>query len=237
MKLIVQWCEKHKDEETWAYDYDAPTSMTLLELPHALRRHRRSHRRRIQIQNPRRHLPEVKPKECGLMEKAPELEKFENVAGWERSDSFEAVYGDVEQEDHVSLEEKSAKDPSTCLHQKHLRPMPITAFSTENTSLLPPNLQKSQCTVHDEPNENQNEWISRKGNLLPYLVSYFRWKMYPDMRMESLIWLQTLLSGLPMGMVIGGLVERKLNTFQCIWRIKVVKKPENKDSSTNMQHD
>ncbi|PIC13156.1 hypothetical protein B9Z55_028007 [Caenorhabditis nigoni] len=50
-------------------------------LPHALRRHRRSHRRRIQIQNPR------------------QLEKFENVAGWERSDSFEAVYGDVEQAD------------------------------------------------------------------------------------------------------------------------------------------
>ncbi|CAL2030982.1 unnamed protein product [Caenorhabditis brenneri] len=47
------------------------------------------------------------------------------------------------------------------------------------------------------------------GNLLPYLVSYFRWKMYPDMRTGQLIWLQTLLSGLPMGMVIGGLVERK----------------------------
>uniref|UniRef100_A0A8R1HYM3 Major facilitator superfamily (MFS) profile domain-containing protein n=1 Tax=Caenorhabditis japonica TaxID=281687 RepID=A0A8R1HYM3_CAEJA len=46
------------------------------------------------------------------------------------------------------------------------------------------------------------------GNLLPYLVSYFRWKLYPDMRTGQLIWLQTLLSGLPMGMVIGGLVER-----------------------------
>ncbi|PIC13106.1 hypothetical protein B9Z55_027981 [Caenorhabditis nigoni] len=124
--------------------------LLLSTLPHARRRHRRSHRRRIQIQNPRRHHPEVKPKECGLLEKAPELEKFENVAGWERSDSFEAVYGD--------LEEKSAKDPSTCRLQKHFQLMPVTAFSAENT-------------------------------------------------------------------------------FQCISLTKVVKKPENGDSFTSMQHD
>ncbi|CAI5440789.1 unnamed protein product [Caenorhabditis angaria] len=48
------------------------------------------------------------------------------------------------------------------------------------------------------------------GNLLPYLVSYFRWKIDPTMRNGQMIWLQTLLSGLPMGMVIGGIVERKL---------------------------
>ncbi|UMM39388.1 hypothetical protein L5515_016471 [Caenorhabditis briggsae] len=44
-------------------------------------------------------LQEVKSKESGPLKKAPELEKLENVAGWERSDSFEAVYGDVEQAD------------------------------------------------------------------------------------------------------------------------------------------
>ncbi|UMM22219.1 hypothetical protein L5515_003545 [Caenorhabditis briggsae] len=29
MKLIVEWCEHHKDEEIWAYDYDAPIGMSL----------------------------------------------------------------------------------------------------------------------------------------------------------------------------------------------------------------
>ncbi|PIC42218.1 hypothetical protein B9Z55_009367 [Caenorhabditis nigoni] len=29
MKLIVEWCEHHKDEEIWAYNYDAPIGMVL----------------------------------------------------------------------------------------------------------------------------------------------------------------------------------------------------------------
>lgn len=32
------------------------------------------------------------------------------------------------------------------------------------------------------------------GNMLPYMVSYFRWKVDPSMRFGQLIWLQTLMS-------------------------------------------
>ncbi|CAD6191732.1 unnamed protein product [Caenorhabditis auriculariae] len=48
------------------------------------------------------------------------------------------------------------------------------------------------------------------GNMLPYMVSYFRWKINPSMTSGSLIWLQTLMSGFPMGMVVGGVLERSL---------------------------
>ncbi|CAB3405188.1 unnamed protein product [Caenorhabditis bovis] len=49
------------------------------------------------------------------------------------------------------------------------------------------------------------------GNILPYMLSYYRWKTNPNMTAGTMFWLQTLLSGLPMGMVIGGLVERCCN--------------------------
>ncbi|KAL6735129.1 hypothetical protein Aduo_005601 [Ancylostoma duodenale] len=48
------------------------------------------------------------------------------------------------------------------------------------------------------------------GNLLPYMVSYFRWKVDPNMGFGRLIWLQTLMSGVPFAMLIGGVLERKL---------------------------
>ncbi|KAK6734301.1 hypothetical protein RB195_017840 [Necator americanus] len=48
------------------------------------------------------------------------------------------------------------------------------------------------------------------GNLLPYMVSYFRWKVDPTMGFGRLIWLQTLMSGIPFAMLMGGVLERKI---------------------------
>ncbi|VDO50502.1 unnamed protein product [Haemonchus placei] len=48
------------------------------------------------------------------------------------------------------------------------------------------------------------------GNLLPYMVSYFRWRIDPTMRFGQLIWLQTLMSGVPFAMLMGGVLERRL---------------------------
>ncbi|KAI1727709.1 major facilitator superfamily domain-containing protein [Ditylenchus destructor] len=48
------------------------------------------------------------------------------------------------------------------------------------------------------------------GNLLPYLVSYLRWKVNPTQSQGSLIWLQSLIAGLPCAMLTGGFVEKKL---------------------------
>ncbi|WKX96497.1 hypothetical protein Q1695_012717 [Nippostrongylus brasiliensis] len=47
------------------------------------------------------------------------------------------------------------------------------------------------------------------GNLLPYMVSYFRWKQDPTMGFGQLIWLQTLMSGVPFAMLMGGVLERR----------------------------
>lgn len=47
------------------------------------------------------------------------------------------------------------------------------------------------------------------GNMLPYMVSYFRWKVDPSMRFGQLIWLQTLMSGVPFAMLLGGVMERR----------------------------
>ncbi|KAJ1349179.1 hypothetical protein KIN20_004650 [Parelaphostrongylus tenuis] len=41
------------------------------------------------------------------------------------------------------------------------------------------------------------------------MVSYFRWKSDPHMTLGRLIWLQTLSSGLPFAMLIGGILERR----------------------------
>ncbi|CAI4232862.1 unnamed protein product [Auanema sp. JU1783] len=48
------------------------------------------------------------------------------------------------------------------------------------------------------------------GNMLPYMVSYLRWKVDPTMKAGSMIWLQTLLSGVPFAMIAGGVLERRM---------------------------
>uniref|UniRef100_A0A914YZN0 Major facilitator superfamily (MFS) profile domain-containing protein n=1 Tax=Panagrolaimus superbus TaxID=310955 RepID=A0A914YZN0_9BILA len=48
------------------------------------------------------------------------------------------------------------------------------------------------------------------GNLLPYLVSYLRWKVDPDQTNGSMIWLQSFMTGVPCSMLLGGYLERKI---------------------------
>uniref|UniRef100_A0A914CCA0 Major facilitator superfamily (MFS) profile domain-containing protein n=1 Tax=Acrobeloides nanus TaxID=290746 RepID=A0A914CCA0_9BILA len=48
------------------------------------------------------------------------------------------------------------------------------------------------------------------GNILPYLVSYLRWKVDPNQTNGSMIWLQSLMNGIPFSMVLGGYLERKI---------------------------
>ncbi|KAK0395985.1 hypothetical protein QR680_001519 [Steinernema hermaphroditum] len=48
------------------------------------------------------------------------------------------------------------------------------------------------------------------GNMLPYLVSYLRWKVNPDLDNGSMIWIQSFMSGLPGAMIVGGIIERKV---------------------------
>jgi OFA family oxalate/formate antiporter-like MFS transporter len=48
------------------------------------------------------------------------------------------------------------------------------------------------------------------GNLLPYLVSYLRWKVDPDQTNGSMIWLQAFMTGVPCSMLLGGFLERKI---------------------------
>ncbi|CAJ0581832.1 unnamed protein product, partial [Mesorhabditis spiculigera] len=49
------------------------------------------------------------------------------------------------------------------------------------------------------------------GNLLPYLVSYIRWQIDPNKTSGDMIWLQTVMNGIPFAMIVGGFLERKLN--------------------------
>uniref|UniRef100_A0AC34QMX0 Major facilitator superfamily (MFS) profile domain-containing protein n=1 Tax=Panagrolaimus sp. JU765 TaxID=591449 RepID=A0AC34QMX0_9BILA len=48
------------------------------------------------------------------------------------------------------------------------------------------------------------------GNILPYLVSYLRWKVDPHQTNGSMIWLQSFMSGIPFAALFGGYLERKL---------------------------
>ncbi|KAE9547167.1 hypothetical protein FO519_009622 [Halicephalobus sp. NKZ332] len=48
------------------------------------------------------------------------------------------------------------------------------------------------------------------GNLLPYLVSYLRWKVNPYQTNGSMIWLQSFMSGIPFSMLLGGYLEKKI---------------------------
>ncbi|KAI6172149.1 hypothetical protein M3Y98_00941100 [Aphelenchoides besseyi] len=47
------------------------------------------------------------------------------------------------------------------------------------------------------------------GNILPYLTSYLRWKVNPEQTNGSLLWLQSLMSGIPGAMIVGGLLEKR----------------------------
>ncbi|KAL3118838.1 hypothetical protein niasHT_008185 [Heterodera trifolii] len=46
------------------------------------------------------------------------------------------------------------------------------------------------------------------GNLLPYLASYLRWKVDPDLNDGTLIWFQSLLAGFPFAFLVGGYLEK-----------------------------
>jgi OFA family oxalate/formate antiporter-like MFS transporter len=48
------------------------------------------------------------------------------------------------------------------------------------------------------------------GNLLPYLVSYLRWKVDPNQTNGSMIWLQSFMTGVPCSMLFGGFLEKKI---------------------------
>ncbi|GMS84400.1 hypothetical protein PENTCL1PPCAC_6575, partial [Pristionchus entomophagus] len=48
------------------------------------------------------------------------------------------------------------------------------------------------------------------ANMLPYLVSYLHFRVDESITAGSLIWLQTLLSGVPFSMLIGGVVEQSM---------------------------
>ncbi|CAD5215153.1 unnamed protein product [Bursaphelenchus xylophilus] len=48
------------------------------------------------------------------------------------------------------------------------------------------------------------------GNILPYLVSYLRWKVNPQQTNGSLMWLQSFMSGLPFAMLLGGVLEKEV---------------------------
>jgi MFS family permease len=48
------------------------------------------------------------------------------------------------------------------------------------------------------------------GNILPYLVSYLRWKVDPSQTSGSMIWLQSLTSGIGFAMLAGGYLERRI---------------------------
>uniref|UniRef100_A0A183BQN9 MFS domain-containing protein n=1 Tax=Globodera pallida TaxID=36090 RepID=A0A183BQN9_GLOPA len=46
------------------------------------------------------------------------------------------------------------------------------------------------------------------GNLLPYLASYLRWKVEPQLNDGSLIWLQSLLAGFPFAFLVGAYLQK-----------------------------
>uniref|UniRef100_A0A915ERY8 Major facilitator superfamily (MFS) profile domain-containing protein n=1 Tax=Ditylenchus dipsaci TaxID=166011 RepID=A0A915ERY8_9BILA len=48
------------------------------------------------------------------------------------------------------------------------------------------------------------------GNILPYLVSYFRWYIDPSQTSGSFIWLQSLMGGIPFAMLAGGYIEKRI---------------------------
>ncbi|GMT14767.1 hypothetical protein PFISCL1PPCAC_6064 [Pristionchus fissidentatus] len=48
------------------------------------------------------------------------------------------------------------------------------------------------------------------ANMLPYLVSYLHYRVDESITAGSMIWLQTLLSGVPFSMLIGGVVEQSM---------------------------
>lgn len=48
------------------------------------------------------------------------------------------------------------------------------------------------------------------ANMLPYLVSYLHFRVDESITAGDLIWLQTLLSGVPFSMLIGGVVEQSM---------------------------
>ncbi|KAH7727302.1 Protein F10G7.5 a [Aphelenchoides avenae] len=48
------------------------------------------------------------------------------------------------------------------------------------------------------------------GNLLPYLVSYLRWKVDPEQTAGAMVWLQSLMASIPFAMLAGGYMERKV---------------------------
>uniref|UniRef100_A0A914C1S5 Major facilitator superfamily (MFS) profile domain-containing protein n=1 Tax=Acrobeloides nanus TaxID=290746 RepID=A0A914C1S5_9BILA len=53
-------------------------------------------------------------------------------------------------------------------------------------------------------------WFLSFGNILPYLVSYLRWKVDPNQTTGSMIWLLSLMNGIPFAVLIGGYLERKI---------------------------
>ncbi|VDK46865.1 unnamed protein product [Anisakis simplex] len=48
------------------------------------------------------------------------------------------------------------------------------------------------------------------GNLLPYILSYLRWRVDPGQSESSMIWLQMFLGAIPFAMLAGGFLQRKL---------------------------
>uniref|UniRef100_A0A914XHN9 Major facilitator superfamily (MFS) profile domain-containing protein n=1 Tax=Plectus sambesii TaxID=2011161 RepID=A0A914XHN9_9BILA len=48
------------------------------------------------------------------------------------------------------------------------------------------------------------------GNMLPYIVSYLRHRVDSSQTKGSMIWLQTLSSGIPFAMLLGGFLEKRL---------------------------
>uniref|UniRef100_A0A914GSG3 Major facilitator superfamily (MFS) profile domain-containing protein n=1 Tax=Globodera rostochiensis TaxID=31243 RepID=A0A914GSG3_GLORO len=46
------------------------------------------------------------------------------------------------------------------------------------------------------------------GNLLPYLASYLRWKVDPQLNDGSLIWFQSFLAGFPFAFLVGAYLEK-----------------------------
>uniref|UniRef100_A0A0N5AGU6 MFS domain-containing protein n=1 Tax=Syphacia muris TaxID=451379 RepID=A0A0N5AGU6_9BILA len=52
------------------------------------------------------------------------------------------------------------------------------------------------------------------GNMLPYLISYIRRRVDPSVTSGTLIWLQTLMAGIPFAVLFGGYLEKKIGPRQ-----------------------
>ncbi|VDD96917.1 unnamed protein product [Enterobius vermicularis] len=75
---------------------------------------------------------------------------------------------------------------------------------------LPPHLQAISVIIGGVLVQLSLGGIYTFGNMLPYLISYIRARVDSTMTSGTLIWLQTLMAGIPFALVLGGYLEKKI---------------------------